>query len=62
LYAVRNGEGVYWDKVQSGYCKPDDTGGNIWVSGKMLNHSYLKLIMNTEKMAELIEAIMLNKF
>ena len=62
LYAVRNGEGIYWDKVQSGYCKPDDIGGNTWVSGKMSNHSYLKLKMNSEKMAELIEAIMLNKF
>ncbi|MEE9431091.1 MAG: nucleoside hydrolase [Melioribacteraceae bacterium] len=62
LYAVKNGEGTYWDKVQNGFCKPDDIGGNIWVSGKMSNHSYLKLKMNPEKMAELIEAFMLHRF
>jgi hypothetical protein len=62
LYAVKKGEGVYWDKVTGGYCKPDDHGGNTWVEGPVTNQSYLKLKMQPEEMAELIESIMLNNF
>jgi hypothetical protein len=62
LYAVRKGEDVYWDKIEGGYCDPDDNGGNKWVPGDTTNHSYLKLKMDPEKMAGLIESIMLNDF
>ncbi|MDF1551003.1 MAG: nucleoside hydrolase [Bacteroidales bacterium] len=62
LYAVRSGVGKYWQKVEDGYCQPDKTGGNKWIKGDKLNHSYLKLIVEPEKMAELIESIMLNDF
>lgn len=63
LYAVRNGLGVYWDKVKGGYCKPEkENGANTWVKGADSNHSYLKLKMQPKEMALLIESIMLNKF
>ncbi len=62
LYAVRNGVGTYWEKIQNGYCKPDDNGGNIWIENQKSNHSYLKLKMKPEDLAKLIENIMLNKF
>jgi len=62
LYAVRKGEGTYWDKIEGGYCAPDDIGGNNWIDGAATNHSYLKLKMDPEEMARLIESIMLNDF
>jgi inosine-uridine nucleoside N-ribohydrolase len=62
LYAVRNGVGFYWDKVQNGYCKPDEKGGNVWVVGNKTKHSYLKLKMKPEEIAEIIEAFMLGEF
>lgn len=63
LYAVKNGVGTYWDRVEGGYCAPDETnGGNKWITGSSGNQSYLKLKMDPEKMALLIESIMLNKF
>jgi inosine-uridine nucleoside N-ribohydrolase len=62
LYAVRKGEGLYWDKVEGGYCDPDNNGGNTWVEGPVSNQSYLKLKMKPEEMAELIESIMLDEF
>jgi inosine-uridine nucleoside N-ribohydrolase len=63
LYAVRNGVGTFWDRVEGGYCAPDKTeGGNKWISGPLGNQSYLKLKMDPEEMALLIESIMLNKF
>ena len=62
LYAVRNGQGIYWDKVEGGYCAPDEKGGNKWVTGAVTNHAYLKLKMEPEKMALLIDSIMLNHF
>lgn len=61
LYAVKGGLGKWWTKVEDGYCVPDDTGGNKWKKGEKTNHSYLKLIVEPEEMATLIEAIMLNK-
>jgi hypothetical protein len=62
LYAVRDGVGTWWEKIEGGYCKPDDHGGNVWVDGPVTNHAYLKLLWEPEKMATLIESIMLNDF
>ncbi|MDY0196515.1 MAG: nucleoside hydrolase [Tenuifilaceae bacterium] len=62
LYAVRKGIGVFWDKIENGICLPDDTGGNIWVEGINSNHSYLKLKMDPEDIAKLIESLMLGEF
>lgn len=62
LYAVRKGIGSYWDRIEGGYCQADDRGGNKWIEKNASNHSYLKLIMDPEEMANLIESIMLNLF
>jgi inosine-uridine nucleoside N-ribohydrolase len=62
LYAVRNGLGTYWDKSGNGYCEPDANGGNKWANDSHGNQAYLKLKMDPEEMALLIESIMLNKF
>jgi hypothetical protein len=62
LYAVRNGVGKYWDRIEGGYCDPDEIGGNKWISGPLSNHSYLKLTADSEEMALCIESIMLNNF
>lgn len=62
LYAVRKGIGNYWDKIENGICVPDDIGGNKWIKSTNSNHSYLKLKMEKEKIAKLIESIMLGDF
>lgn len=62
LYAVRNGLGVYWDKISDGTCMPDDIGGNKWVKTEASNHSYLKLKIDQEKIAILIESLMLGNY
>ncbi|MCF6357352.1 MAG: nucleoside hydrolase [Draconibacterium sp.] len=62
LYAVKGGVGEYWRKISGGVCKVDDNGDNHWKKGKKTNHSYLKLKESPERMAEIIEAIMLNRF
>lgn len=62
LYAVRNGVGVYWDKIKNGICVPDDVGGNKWLVKKGSNHSYLKLKMRKEDLANLIDSIMIGDF
>jgi inosine-uridine nucleoside N-ribohydrolase len=62
LYAVRNGTGLYWEKVNNGRCIPDDTGGNTWVKQKKSGHCYLKLILDKELMANEIENFMLGQF
>ncbi len=62
LYAVRNGVGKYWNKIDGWYCQTDFEGNNKWVKQDNSNHSYLKLIKHNEEMALLIEAMMLNKF
>jgi hypothetical protein len=62
LYAVRNGVGEYWDRMGGGYCLADDQGGNTWMEKENSLHSYLKLKMDPEEMANLIESIMLNRF
>jgi inosine-uridine nucleoside N-ribohydrolase len=62
LYAVKKGIGTYWDRVEGGYCLADNQGGNRWIKKQDSNHSYLKLSMDPEEMAKLIESIMLNQF
>jgi len=63
LYAVRGGVGIYWDKIEGGYCEAQkELGGNKWITGPITNQSYLKLKMEPEKMATFIESIILNKF
>jgi inosine-uridine nucleoside N-ribohydrolase len=63
LYAVKNGVGTYWHRVKGGYCVPDEnSGGNKWITGSPGNQSYLRLTMDPEEMALLIESIMINKF
>jgi inosine-uridine nucleoside N-ribohydrolase len=61
LYAVRNGDGTFWEKVSNGVCVPDENGGNTWKESQMSTHSYLRLTMKPEQMAELIEQIMLGE-
>ena len=60
LYAVRNGVGTYWSKEKGEYCVPDDDGGNVWIQQENSNHTYLKLIMEPEKLADHIESLMLS--
>jgi len=62
LYAVRNGVGIYWDKIEGGICEPDDVGGNKWFKKANSNHSYLSLTMEKEEFAKMIESIMLGEF
>lgn len=59
LYAVRNGTGTYWDKVSGGICIPEEKGGNTWKEKENSNHSYLRLIMDPEELATIIEKLML---
>lgn len=61
LYAIRKGVGSYWDKIEGGYCLPDEKGGNEWITGDKSNHAYLKLRWSPKRMESLIEALMLNK-
>ncbi len=62
LYAVRNGVGVYWDKVVDGICVPDEVGGNQWIKKQGSNHSYLQLTMKEEDLARLIDSMMMGDF
>jgi len=62
LYAVRDGVGTYWERVTGGMCVPDEKGGNTWDETNNSSHSYLKLKMDDEEIAELIESIMLGEF
>ena len=62
LYAVRDGVGTWWDRIDEGYCVADNEGGNIWKKGAKYDHSYLKLRISHEEMAALIESFMLNSF
>ncbi len=61
LYVVEGGVGEYWKKV-SGHCIVEENGDNSWKKQKNTNQSYLRLKESPEKMAEIIEAIMLNRF
>ena len=62
LYAVRNGIGLYWSRVEDGICVADSTGGNTWVPKNNSNQSYLVLKMNKEEMEQELEAFMLGDF
>jgi len=62
LYAVRNGIGTYWDKVSDGVCLPDEKGGNTWKLAENSKHSYLKLTMDQDEIAIVIEGMMLGEF
>lgn len=62
LYAVRQGVGDYWERIGDGFCLADEKGGNTWIDKVPSHHSYLKLTLEPEKMANLIESIMLNQF
>ena len=62
LFAVRNGIGTYWDKIEGGYCEADEKGGNKWIEGPVSNHSYLKLKTDPEELAKEIESLMLHQF
>ena len=59
LYAVRNGTGTYWEKVSGGVCIADERGGNTWKEKEGSDHSYLRLIMDPEELASIIESLML---
>ncbi len=62
LYAVRNGTGTYWDKVSGGICIPDEKGGNTWKQTENSKQSYLKLTMDQDEIAKLMEDMMLGEF
>lgn len=62
LYAVRNGVGSYWHRVENGRCVADDTGGNSWKESAGSLHSYLVLDYPVEEMEAEIEAFMLGEF
>jgi hypothetical protein len=62
LYAVRNGLGIYWDRSENGVCLPDEVGGNKWQENRDGKHSFLKLKMSNNEMAQLIESLMLGNF
>lgn len=62
LYAIKNGVGIYWDKIENGICVPDDSGGNKWFEKEGANHSYLKLKMKPEDLANIIDSFMLGEF
>jgi len=61
LYAVRNGIGTYWDIVSDGICVADEKGGNTWEQAEDSNHSYLKLTMDQDEIATVIEKMMLGE-
>ena len=62
LYAVRRDNSSYWAKPAGWYCTVDIDGSNEWVKQNDSNHTYLKLRMDKEEIATLIESIMLNDF
>ena len=62
LYAVRNGTGTYWDKVSDGICIPDEKGGNTWKQTENSKQSYLKLTMDQDEIAKLMEDMMRGEF
>ncbi|HKK61889.1 MAG TPA: nucleoside hydrolase [Bacteroidales bacterium] len=62
LYAVKGGLNKWWIKKDNGHNKIGYEGDNEWIDtekGKV-NHSYLKLSAKPEKMAEIIESLMLH--
>ena len=61
LYAVRGGVGDWWDEVKGGRVEVDENGDNRWVPGPATNHSYLRLRGDPERVARVIEALMLGR-
>ncbi|MEO1486128.1 MAG: nucleoside hydrolase [Bacteroidota bacterium] len=62
LYAIRNGLGYYWHKVEDGICVADETGGNQWIAKEGSHHSYLVLDMEKQAMETELEKFMLGDF
>lgn len=62
LYAVRKGIGTYWTRSDRGICLADDHGGNRWKETNEGTHTYLKLAMDPEALAQVIESMMLNTY
>lgn len=62
LYVIEGGVGDFWKKVTGGICVVEENGDSRWKKGKKSNQSYLKLKESPEKMAEIIELVMLNRF
>ena len=62
LYAVRNGLGHYWHKVENGVCVADEKGGNQWIVKEGSHHSYLVLDMEKQAMETELEKFMLGDF
>ncbi len=62
LYAVIGGVGTYWKKIEGGKCVVEENGDNHWAKREKSNHAYLKLKESPKKMAQIIDAVMLNRF
>lgn len=62
LYAVRKGIGIYWTRSERGICVADDNGGNFWKTTNEGSHTYLKLAMDPEALALVVESVMLNTY
>ena len=62
LYAVRGGVGTWWDEVKGGRVQVEENGDNRWVNGAVSSHSYLRLRMAPERIARVIERVMLGTF
>ncbi len=61
LYAVEGGIDYWWERIKNGRAIRDDIGGNTWEEGIDSNHSYLKLIVDPETIATIIEERMLGR-
>jgi hypothetical protein len=48
--------------VSDGICVADEKGGNTWEQAEDSNHSYLKLTMDQDEIATVIEKMMLGEF
>jgi len=59
LYAIKDGNGKYWDKIDGGKCVVVENGDNKWVAGVKSNHAYLKLKMDASEMVKVLEDMML---
>jgi hypothetical protein len=62
LYAVRGIDGDlddYWDVHRNGCLQVNEDGSNIWLNSPDVQHAYLEKKMPPEKIAEVIEGLML---
>lgn len=62
LYAARNGEDEFWERINDGRCIADSAGGNSWIEELNSNQSYLKLIMPISEAETKFESFMLGDF